>query len=123
MKLFREELQAGIEEEDQVAFPELSPVDKPIMPPLYPLLIEFRTFIGIQLDLLKFVQLQQSFLPRRLQIKIKVLDSPVGFMLQLHGEMTSLTIDEAKRSCADRSFECRTVGPKGIIKFIRPILP
>ena len=44
-------------------------------------------------------------------------------MFQLYGEITSLATDESKRGGSNWGFEGRTIGPKGIIKFVLPVLP
>ena len=119
-KLSREELQVGIEEEDQVAFPELSPIDKPIMPPLYPLLIKFRTLIGIEFPPVRSAAV--AFSPLQTSNQIKVLNGPISHVFQLHGEVTRLAMDESKESGANKGLEGCAVGPKGVIELVHPIL-
>jgi len=80
MELAQEELQMGVEKEDYVTFLKLMTVNELIMPPLRSFLINSKTFIGIQMDFFKFVQLEQSYLPCRFQIEVQMLDGPVGLV-------------------------------------------
>ena len=83
-------------------------VNELVVPPLRSLFVNLRTFIGIPMDLLEFIQLQHPLLPRRLQIKIEVVNRPKCFMFQFYGEMTSFAIAESKR-----------VVPMGVLKVVR----
>ena len=92
------------------------------MLPLSSLLVEPRTVIGIQSDFLEFVQLQHPLLSRGLQVEVEVFYGPVSPVFQFYEEMTRLAVDEPKGGGANGGFERRAVGPKGVIKLVRPIL-
>ena len=97
-KLAQEELQMRIEKEDQVTFLKLTTANEFVMPLLHSLLIDSRTFIRIQTDFLKFIQLEHSFLSHRLQIEVQMCDGPISVVLQLHKKVVGLIINQSEWS-------------------------
>lgn len=63
--------------------------------------------IGKQYVLLYFIELQHSYLPNKMKIKIQLFYNPKGFVLQLNGNVTNFSIEYSIRD-----------NPKGVLNSI-----
>nr|GEW18568.1 hypothetical protein [Tanacetum cinerariifolium] len=84
LKLARENLQSRVKEDDSITDVKNTVFDLCVMTPLSFLLVDERVFIGLITKFIKFIELKFSVITPSLNVKVFMLQGPVGFVLKLN---------------------------------------
>ncbi|CAA7053669.1 unnamed protein product [Microthlaspi erraticum] len=108
----RKQLYLRVKQQHSIAFLQILSNDLFVVECLGSLLVDLRTFVGIQPDLLELMQIELSLLLGSLEIKIQHLCHPEGSLFHFNREVARLSVQQLKWCPPNRRLERCPIRPE-----------